>query len=252
MVLERCLFYNHLMIAVKDFISILEQWAPLELAESWDNVGLQIGGKDLPVSEVVIAMDADDSVLSYLHGKKYVFVITHHPLFFKPISQLLYDQDMGRVIQTFIQGQHSLYSAHTNLDAATGGVNDSLILQYGLEPEKGTLIQRNFGRYFTGLQLAFSDLLTVVPCKREGSVLDDDCHSIAFCCGRGHGFIQDVIDLGCDTLVTGEINYHDHLKCQMNGVRVLSLGHKESEVFVLPKIKARLLDFFPELTCTVL
>ena len=46
MVLERCLFYNHLMIAVKDFISILEQWAPLELAESWDNVGLK---KDLPV-----------------------------------------------------------------------------------------------------------------------------------------------------------------------------------------------------------
>ena len=83
-----------------------------------------------------------------------------------------------------------MYSAHTNLDAATGGVNDSLILQYGLEPEKGTLIHRILDDILQGFSLLFLICWTVVPCKREGSVLDDDCHSIAFCCGSGHGLFR--------------------------------------------------------------
>ena len=89
-------------------------------------------------------------------------------------------------------------------------------------------------------------------CQREGDLSEDDIKKIAFCCGSGHGFIQDVIDLRCDTLVTGEINYHDHLRCQMNGVRVLSLGHKQSEVFVLPEIQRRLQSVFSDLPFSVL
>lgn len=53
-----------------------------------------------------------------------------------------------------------------------------------------------------------------------------------------------VIDLGCDTLVIGEMTYHDHVTCALNGVRVIRLGHKESEVVVLPVIQSFLQKSF--------
>ena len=71
----------------------LEQWAPVELAASWDNVGLQIGSYDQPVSEVLIAMDADDAVLAYLENKKHG--ADSSPYFFKALQQVRYDQEMG-------------------------------------------------------------------------------------------------------------------------------------------------------------
>ena len=88
--------------------------------------------------------------------------------------------------------------------------------------------------------------------KRKVRDNNDNIIAIDFCCGSGHGFIQHIIDLGCDTLVTGEINYHDHLRCQMNAVRVLSLGHKESEIFILDQIKKRLESSFNSLKCKLI
>ena len=246
------LAYNRGMITVAAVSSFLEQWAAPDLAADWDNVGLQIGTRHAEVTEIVIAMDADDVVLDYLKDKQQVLVITHHPLFFKGLKQLRYDQEMGRIVRAFVTGNHCLYSAHTNLDAAEGGVNDCLVQAYGLDPKQGAIISAGFGKVFTGLDLEFRTFLKTHSCIQEGARFDTPVQKVAFCCGSGHGFIQNVIDLDCDTLVTGEINYHDHLRCQMNGIRVLRLGHKESEVFVLAEIKARLADIFPEVPCHIL
>ena len=239
------------MTTVQSIMTCLEQWAPLHLAASWDNVGLQIGSADIVFSEIVIAMDVDEDVLAYIKDKKHVLVITHHPLFFKPLAQLRYDQDMGKIISQFVLGQHVLYSAHTNLDAAEGGVNDCLVTHYGLNPKDGQVISDGFGKVFFDLSLSFDSLKKKYPVRLEGDIRDDVVERLAFCCGSGHGFIQSIIDLKCDTLVTGEVTYHDQLRCKMNGIRVMSLGHKESEIFVLNHIQSRLLKSFSNLKTTV-
>ena len=225
------------MTKFQQIIKAIEHWAPPALAEPWDNCGLQIGSPQMEIAEVLIALEVDELVLDFLKPKKNIAVITHHPLFFKPLKQLRTDQDLGHTVECFMVGKHGLFSAHTNLDAANGGVNDCLIEKYNLSPEKGIPLHNGFGKVFTSVPISYNELIRLHPCKQEGAINDTPIKKLAFCCGSGHGFIKQIIDQNIDTVITGEITYHDHVTCRLNGVRVISLGHKESELFVLPKIK---------------
>lgn len=129
------------MILLKSIISFLEEWAPTHLAQDFDNSGLQMGDLHQSISSVLVAVDLDETVFNFLNKKHYDLVITHHPLFFKPISSILFHTDMGRMIQALIQKQTSLYSMHTNLDVAVGGVNDCLIQAFGFQSEMGKLLR---------------------------------------------------------------------------------------------------------------
>ena len=232
--------------------AFFEAWAPAHLAESWDNIGLQIGDPAANISEVVIALEVDEAVLEYLVGRKNCCVITHHPLFFKPLKTIRYDQEMGQILQLFLAGNHHLFSAHTNLDAAVGGVNDSFVAKYNLKPEKGKPIDAGFGKYFENVNLDFTSISKKFPCKQQGSASSRDIQRIGFCAGSGHGFIKHVIELKLDTFITGEITYHDHVQCRMNDIRVLTLGHKESEQHSCTVILQKLKQQFSEMSYKVI
>jgi len=240
------------MEPVKHIVTSLEAWANPDLAASWDNVGLQIGDPDAEVKDVLIALEVDETVLETLVEKKNVLVVTHHPLFFKPLRYIRYDQDMGRIISAFTAGRHHLFSAHTNLDAAQGGVNDCLIEHYGLNANEGRFIMDGFGKWFVQPSVTYEVLKSVFSCTQQGAVSDEPVKRLGFCAGSGHGLIKDVVDLKCDTFITGEITYHDHVTCRMNGVRVLTLGHRESEVVVLDRIRTYLEGVFGGLQLRVL
>ena len=70
------------MVTLKAIQSLIDVWAPPHTAEEWDNVGIQIGDPHQAVFEIVVALEVDDNVLSYLKKKPSCCVITHHPLFF--------------------------------------------------------------------------------------------------------------------------------------------------------------------------
>jgi len=233
------------MASIKDIKEFFYRWAPNELAAHWDNVGLQIGEPKANVSELLLSLEVDEAVLAYLEHKENVLVITHHPLFFNPIKQIRTDKDLGIILKTFLKNDHYLFSAHTNLDAAEDGVNDCLIKRYGLDPKQGTVIKDGFGKFFDAPKLSFEKAMATMPAINKGAQQKAPIQRLAFCAGSGHGLIQRVIDLGCDTFITGEANYHDEVSCRMNGVRLILLGHKESEEIILADIKEKLLSRFP-------
>ena len=51
------------MITVSDVLDFLEGFAPPELAESWDNVGLLCGDRRSEVTSVLCALDATETVV---------------------------------------------------------------------------------------------------------------------------------------------------------------------------------------------
>ena len=240
------------MLTLKTLQSLIDAWAPPHTAEEWDNVGIQIGDPQQAISEIVVALEVDDNVLSYLEKKQSCCVITHHPLFFKPLKRLRYDQDLGRIVSIFVSGNHHLFSAHTNLDVAKDGVNDCLIDHYQLKLKGGQPILNGFGTFFDKPKIAsINDLAAILPCQRQGSKSDEPILRLGFCAGSGHGFINRIIDLKIDTFITGEVTYHDHVTCQMNGIRLLCLGHKESEIFICQRIKDYLVKNNVSLPITV-
>jgi dinuclear metal center YbgI/SA1388 family protein len=128
---------------LSDIIKIMDSIAPIRLAEKWDNSGLQIGDVGWPVRSVMVALDPAPIIVETACRKKKDLLITHHPLIFKPLSKIDLSSPMGDIIHKAIQNRLALYAAHTNLDSATGGINDIIAERIGLknlkvlsEPEK--------------------------------------------------------------------------------------------------------------------
>ena len=234
---------------LSEIISFLETWAPPELAEKWDSIGLQIGDSKQFIQSVHISLDVDKQAVEQLQARPVDLVITHHPLFFKPLSQLNFNDDMGQILTLFLNQKINLYSMHTNLDATKDGVNDALMRQYGIEPELTLPISNGFGSYLE-CQVSKEDLVSKFPVQVQGDTTKTQFNRIGFCAGSGHGFIRNIIDLNIECFITGEITYHDHVYCEMNGITVLTLGHKESEQAIIPVIKTHLESGFPELDIT--
>lgn len=104
----------------------MEEWAPLNLAYDWDNVGLQVGSFDKETKKVMITLDVLESVVDEAIEKKVDLIIAHHPMLFKPLKKINLDDPKGRIIEKLIKHDITVYASHTNLDIASGGVNDLL------------------------------------------------------------------------------------------------------------------------------
>ncbi|NLY50608.1 MAG: Nif3-like dinuclear metal center hexameric protein, partial [Firmicutes bacterium] len=102
-------------------ISIVETWAPRRLAEDWDNPGWQVGDPRAQVQKVLVALDASPEVLARAQEIGAELIITHHPLVFRPLKHLRNDMPEEAHVAAFLRAGVAVYSAHTNLDHATGG-----------------------------------------------------------------------------------------------------------------------------------
>ena len=121
------------MIAtVAQFVQILDRLAPPRLAEAWDNVGLQIGNRKWPVKKVWTALDPLLDVVARACENDVDLLVTHHPLFFKPVKCIDCESQLGRIAEMALSHQLAIFSAHTNLDSVPGGVNDILADRMGL------------------------------------------------------------------------------------------------------------------------
>ncbi len=104
----------------------IEKLAPLELAEAWDNVGLLVGSLEHQVAKVLLALDVTEEVIDEAVALEAGLIISHHPCLFHPVKNIRTDTMTGSLLKKLIKMDMSVYAAHTNLDAAVGGVNDAL------------------------------------------------------------------------------------------------------------------------------
>ncbi|MEL7632287.1 MULTISPECIES: Nif3-like dinuclear metal center hexameric protein [Sporomusa] len=119
-------------VKCRDIIAGLEQLAPGYLVEDWDNVGLLVGSPEQTIHKVSVALDVDMAVISEAIAAGADMIVAHHPLIFKKISQLRTDLPLGSMLSALIKHGIAVYTAHTNLDSAPGGVNDVLARKLNL------------------------------------------------------------------------------------------------------------------------
>jgi dinuclear metal center YbgI/SA1388 family protein len=117
---------------IADIILGMNAIAPPHLAEKWDNVGLQVGDPDATVRSVWIALDPLPEVVAAACDRGIDLLITHHPLFFKPLGRIDFKTPLGNIIKKAVSSGLAIFSAHTNLDSVKGGVNDVLAQRIGL------------------------------------------------------------------------------------------------------------------------
>ena len=200
-----------------EIVKRIENFAPLELAESWDCSGWLVETKNTDIQKIMLALTVTEDVLRQAKSKNCDMIISHHPLFFVPFNYKDID----------------IYCAHTNMDRAEGGTTDKLISVLGLTKTK------NIGDFTRLVSLDkplaiknFIDILkTISPNMRYVNNFGAcEVQNIAFCAGSGSEFIREAYENGADAFVTGDLKFHTALE---SPVALFDIGHFESEINVL-------------------
>jgi len=114
-------------MTVGDLAAAMERVAPVSLAESWDNVGLLLGSRgDELRGPVLLTIDVTEAVLDEAIGLGCSAIVSYHPPIFTAIKQVCDDTRGGRVLLRAARAGLAVYSPHTALDAAAGGMTDWL------------------------------------------------------------------------------------------------------------------------------
>jgi dinuclear metal center YbgI/SA1388 family protein len=119
------------MVTISDIARALETWAPAGTAQSYDNVGLQVGDPASPVECAVVALDATPDVIDEGLKVGAQLIVTHHPLLFQPLRSVRAGEWHGEMVLRLARAGIALYAIHTNLDAANGGVSVELAQRLG-------------------------------------------------------------------------------------------------------------------------
>lgn len=111
----------------RDIIAALESIAPTRLAESWDRVGLLVGDAEREArGPVLLTIDLTEAVLDEATSMGSRFVVAYHPPIWEPLHRATTDTTRERRILRAIEREISIYSPHTALDCAAGGLTDWL------------------------------------------------------------------------------------------------------------------------------
>ncbi len=118
---------------IKEIVSALERFAPLPLQDGFDNAGLQVGLTEAEATGALLCLDVTEAVVDEAVTLGYNLIVSHHPLIFKGYKSITGKDYIERCIMKAISNGITIYSAHTNLDNAPGGVNFKIAEKIGLK-----------------------------------------------------------------------------------------------------------------------
>nr|WP_300002238.1 Nif3-like dinuclear metal center hexameric protein [Tissierella sp.] len=257
------------MFKLKEIINFMENWAPSNLIDSWDNTGFQIGDPQKEINKILIALDLDNNTLKKAIEGKFDLIITHHPLIFKPVNKILTVNPDEKLIIDIIRNDISVYNAHSNLDLANGGVSDVLADKLGLKNtsilketsqkiENEKILAYGYGRIgyrdtkdFKTFIEEIKESLDIESLIFYGNI-EKEIRNVAVCGGSGSDFIEDASLKGADVYITGDIKYHEAQYAYERGLNLIDVGHFHSEKFIVPVIKGYLEEKFKTLKIEVI
>lgn len=249
------------MAAVKEIYAFLNEIAPFDTQEDFDNAGFLVGRGDREVKKVLVALDVTGWVAEEAVRLGAELIIAHHPVIFNPVKSVTDETLVGQVLLALAENRIAAICAHTNLDAAHGGVNGCLAQALELSGI-GQLRQagvdgkgRPYGIGRTGTVhrpgLSAAQYAAFVKEKLgSASVRFVDggkpvC-KVAVGGGACGSMIEDAIAQGCDTFVTADLKYNNFLDARAQGLNLMDAGHFPTENVVCAPLVRRLAKAFPE------
>lgn len=239
---------------LKEIIGFMENIAPLELKEGFDNVGLMIGDKEKKITKIILALDCTLKVIEEAKTYGAELILTHHPLLFKKPSTITTDTLLGKKIIELIKNDINLYSAHTNWDAVKEGLNDTVVNLMGFQSTEVVETSKNRNYDSCGIgriielehKLSLKEIiekiktnLGVINLRFVGD-LHKQINKIAVVNGSGQDFFEASRILGTDCIITGDTTYHYVSDYKEMGLTIIDIGHFMSEWPALIKVSEKL------------
>lgn len=225
----------------------MDQLAPREYAVPEDRIGLQLGSLEHEVSKVLVALDVTEAVVDEAIDQGANMIIAHHAIIYRPLKNLQTSTPMGRIYTKLIKHDIAVFIAHTNLDAAAGGINDLMadalkiqssgVLEGLAKAHSGSNELIGLGRvgsldhpmtlrkFAERVKVAFA-----VPAVRIVGDPERLVRTAAVLGGSGGRYAEHALRAGADVLVTGDIDYHTAHDALAAGLMIVDPGHHAEKI----------------------
>lgn len=250
--------YTRKMASLSTVVQELTAFAPLKLAEKWDNVGLLIepSSKHLAIEKVLLTNDLTERVMTEALEKKVNMIISYHPPVFAALKRFTQSNWKERIVCQCLENRIALFSPHTSWDAVEGGVNDWLFDMLNVSAAESRAISCpnpetpmvGGGRVISlsgpaSLDLLLRNLRKNAQLESVQVALADESvpltetmiNKVALCAGSGASVLKDVPD--AELYLTGEMSHHEVLDAVHRGTNVILTNHSNSERGFLIKFK---------------
>ncbi len=196
-------------MVLKKLITYLEEIAPLNYQEDYDNSGLICGNPDQEINAALISLDCIEAVIDEAIRNNCQLVISHHPIVFKGLKKFTGKTYIERTIIKAIKNNIAIYAIHTNLDNVFNGVNKKICEKIGLQNLQILIPKTN----------TLKKLVTYAPVKNAEEVLN-----ALFLAGAGQ--IANYSECSFNSKGTGTFKANDQAK---PFVGTANLRHDEPE-----------------------
>jgi len=254
----------------QEVIGAVRKLYPESLADkSFDNTGLLLESPNRPGqlrNSVLLTIDLTKAVADEAIERRDSVIVTYHPIIFRGLKSFTLGNSQQNSLLRLAQEGISVYSPHTAVDAAPGGLNDWLADIVtgefyrdtsfpGIQatPHERTLItpikdpptgfeQAGYGRIVRfqnpiplGILLSritqglgdLSGLSVAVPQSvPKGQKHSIEISSVGICAGSGGSMLS---SLDVDLFFTGELSHHEALAAIEQGKCVVTAFHSNTE-----------------------
>ena len=238
------------------FCECMESIAPRGLALEFDNVGLLVEPDHREIRKVLLALDCTTDTAREAIELGVDLLVTHHPQFFHGVKSIGFSSPITGAAALLLRHGIGHFAAHTNLDAAEGGVNDTLAALLALR-DVSPIPPENIGRVGT------------LPAPMKLSALVTRCNEllgshaaytgdperlvsrVAVLGGAGGGDIEFAREAGAEAYITGEAKHNQILEAREMDLPLILCGHYETEQVVLKSLRDRLQILAPDVQYTI-
>ena len=254
------------MTKVINVCQCIDAFAPFETQWNFDNSGFQVGRRDQEVTKILVSLDITREVVEEAAQLGAQLIVAHHPIIFHPVKSVIDRTPTGEILLALIENKIAAICAHTNLDAARGGVNDCLAKALELT-EIGQLCQagvdakgRPYGIGRVGVVhrsgLTAKEYAAFVKEKLGSACVrfadgGKPVQKVAVGGGACGSMVEDALTQGCDTFVTADLKYNQFLDARALGLNLLDAGHFPTENVVCAPLARRLAKEFPQVEVMV-
>jgi len=238
------------------FCRAMEALAPRELALDFDNVGLLVEPDHRQIKKVLLALDCTTVTAREAIDLGADLLVTHHPQFFHGVKSIGFSSPITGAAALLLRHGVGHFAAHTNLDAAEGGVNDTLADLLKLR-EVQPIPPENIGRVgrlsepmkLSALAKQCGTLLQAHPAYTGDP--DRRISRVAVLGGAGGGDMGFAQDAGAEAYLTGEAKHNQILEAWERDLPLILCGHYETERVVLKSLRDRLQILAPDVQYTI-
>jgi len=222
---------------IKDLYKFLDNLSPFELQESWDNSGLLVGDLNQEINKIYISLDLDLELVDIIDENS--VIITHHPLIFKPLKNLVPISYSQKIAIKLIQKNISLISMHTNFDKTHLNkyvMNNILGFEY---------IQSDDFILESKVDMEFDEFVCFIKEKLNLDIANvvkvhDKIKNFSLTTGSGMSLLNKI---KTDCFLTGDIKYHDAMEAKARGISLIDITHYESEKYFCDVLYEQLNEF---------